>query len=46
MKKTVLEEVVEEQKEFLLSSDSGLQREDLLSLPDLSSHVLRKQKRV
>jgi predicted AAA+ superfamily ATPase len=40
MKSSVLEIVVQEQKDFLLSSDIGLQREELLSLPDLSSHVL------
>ncbi|MDR1679824.1 MAG: ATP-binding protein [Prevotellaceae bacterium] len=40
MKQSVIEEIAQEQKEYLLSSDNGLQRQELLSLPDLSSHTL------
>ncbi|MCL2649753.1 MAG: ATP-binding protein [Candidatus Azobacteroides sp.] len=40
MKRSVLEEIAQEQKQFLLSSDSGLERKELSLLPDLSSHVL------
>jgi predicted AAA+ superfamily ATPase len=40
MKSSVLETVAMEQEAYLLSSDSGLQRDELRTLPDLSSHVL------
>ena len=40
MKNSIIETVVQEQKEFLLSNDSGLERKELFSLPDLSAYVL------
>lgn len=40
MKLSEIELVASEQKEVLLSSDSGLPREALSTLPDLQSHAL------
>ncbi|MDR1653851.1 MAG: ATP-binding protein [Prevotellaceae bacterium] len=40
MKSSVIETITSEQAAFLLTADSGLEREDLRSLPDLSAYVL------
>ncbi|MDR3338921.1 MAG: ATP-binding protein [Candidatus Symbiothrix sp.] len=40
MKSSIIKTVAEEQREFLLTSDSGFQRKELCALPDLSSYVL------
>ena len=40
MKYSIIEGVAREQRDFLLSTNNGLERKELFTLPDLSAYVL------